>query len=160
MIKNYFKTAWRNLIKNKLHSVINITGLSVGMAVAVLIGLWINDELSFNKQFANYDRLGQVWQFVSFTSEKSSYNVVPVPLADELRSKYPEFKYVSASAEKTPILSFGEKKFAETGNYVEPVFTEMLSLKMLSGKRNALNDIHSILLSRTLAKNMFGNEEP
>jgi len=160
MLKNYFKTAWRNLVKNKMHSVINITGLSVGMAVAVLIGLWINDELSFNKKFANYERLGQLWQFVSFTSEKSAYGVVPIPLADELRSKYPEFKYVSASAEKKPVLSFGEKKFAETGNYVEPVFAEMLSLKMLAGNRNGLKDINSILLSGTLAKNIFGNEEP
>ena len=160
MLKNYFKTAWRNLVKNKMHSFINITGLSVGMAVAVLIGLWVNDELSFNKNFANYNRLGQLWQFVSFTSEKSAYGVVPIPLAGELRNKYPEFKYVSASAEKKPILSFGEKKFSEIGNYVEPVFAEMLSLKMLAGNRNGLKDMNSILLSGTLAKNVFGNEEP
>ncbi len=160
MIKNYFKTAWRNLIKNKMHAAINIAGLSVGMTVAVLIGLWINDELSYNKKFANYDRLGQLYQFVSFTSEKSTYGVVPIPLADEIRNKYPEFKYVSVSTEKTPILSVGEKKLAERGNYVEPVFTEMLSLKMLAGNRNGLADINSILLSSTLAKNFFGNEDP
>jgi len=160
MFKNFFKTAWRNLVKNKMHSFINIAGLSVGMAVAVLIGLWINDELSYNKNFANYDRLGKLWQFVSFTSEKSSYDVVPVPLADELRTKYPEFKSVSASAERKPILSVGEKKISETGNYVEPAFTEMLSLKMLSGNRNSLNDINAILLSRTLARNLFGDDNP
>jgi putative ABC transport system permease protein len=71
-----------------MYSFINIAGLSAGMTVAVLIGLWINDELSFNKNFANYDRLGQLWQFVSFTSEKSAYGVVPIPLADELKRKY------------------------------------------------------------------------
>ena len=160
MLKNFFKTAWRNLVKNKMHSFINIAGLSVGMAVTILIGLWINDELSFNKNFAHYDRIGQIWQFVSFTAEKSSYDVVPIPLADELRNKYPEFKYVSASAEKKPILSVGEKKFVEVGNYVEPVFAEMLSLKMLSGSRNALKDMNSVLLSNTLAKNLFGTENP
>jgi putative ABC transport system permease protein len=67
---------------------------------------------------------------------------------------------VSASAEKKPVLSFGEKKFSETGNYVEPVFAEMLSLKMLAGNRDGLKDINAILLSGTLAKNIFGNEEP
>ncbi len=143
-----------------MHSIINITGLSVGMAVAVLIGLWINDELSFNKNFKNYDRLGQVWQFVSFTAEKSAYDVSPVPMANELRSKYPEVEAVSVSAEKKPILSAGEKKFAETGNYVDPVFTDMLSLKMLAGNRSGLNVINAVLLSATLAKNLFGNENP
>ena len=155
MLKNYFKTAWRNFVKNKMHSFINIAGLSVGMAVAVLIGLWIHDELSFDKNFKNYDRLGQLWQYVSFTSEKSSYGVVPIPLADEIRSKYPEFEAVSACAEKKPILSAGEKKFSELGSYVQPVFPEMLSLKMLAGNRSGLKDINSILLSGTVAKNLF-----
>jgi len=160
MLKNYFKTAWRNLVKNKMHSFINIAGLSVGMAVAVLIGLWINDELSYNRNYKNYDRIGQLWQFVNFTGEKASYGVVPIPLANELRSKYPEFEAVSASAERKPVLSAGEKKFAESGNYVEPVFADMLSLKMIAGNRNGLKDINSILLSGELAKNLFGNQSP
>jgi len=60
MLKNYFKTAWRNLIKNKVYSFINIGGLAVGMAVAMLIGLWIYNELSINKHFKNYASLYQV----------------------------------------------------------------------------------------------------
>ena len=158
MLKNYFKTAWRNLVKNPMYSFINIAGLSVGMAVAILIGLWIHDELSFNKNFKNYNRLGQLWQFVNFTGEKSSYNVVPVPLAAELRSKYPEFKAVSVSAGRKLILAAGEKKFEELGSYVDPVFTDMFSLNMVSGQRNALKDMNSILLSATVAKNIFGSE--
>ena len=59
MLKNYFKIAWRNLFRNKISSFINIGGLTVGMAVAMLIGLWIYDELSFNKYHQNYDRIGQ-----------------------------------------------------------------------------------------------------
>ena len=62
MFKNYFKTAWRNLLKDKMHSFINIVGLSIGMAVAILIGLWMYDELSFNKDFENYNRIAQVYQ--------------------------------------------------------------------------------------------------
>ena len=91
MLKNYFKTAWRNLKKNKMYSFINIGGLAVGMAVAMLIGLWVWDELSFDKYHKNYDRIGQVWQFVKFDVEKASYNSVPIPLAEEFRTKYPDF---------------------------------------------------------------------
>ena len=95
MIRSYFIIAWRNLVKNKAHSFINIAGLSVGMAVAMIIGLWIYDELSFDKNFKNYDRIGKVWQFVKFDTEITSYDVAPIPLAEELRSKHPEFAAVS-----------------------------------------------------------------
>jgi hypothetical protein len=98
MFKNYFKTAWRNLVKNKLHSFINIAGLSIGMAVTLIIGLWVWNELSFDKYHKSYERIGQVWQFVRFTEEKSSYNSVPIPVAEELRSKYPA---VEAACETT-----------------------------------------------------------
>ena len=62
MIKNYFKTAWRNLVKNKGYSSINIGGLAVGMTVAMLIGLWIYDEVSFDKSFKNHKRIAQIMQ--------------------------------------------------------------------------------------------------
>ncbi|MBS1916711.1 MAG: ABC transporter permease [Bacteroidetes bacterium] len=158
MLKNYFKTAWRNLVNNKAHSFINITGLSVGMAVAMLIGLWIYDEVSFNKSFANYNRIGKLWQFVSFSSEKSSYNVMPIPLANELRTKYADFRYVSLSVDQRQIFASGEKKLSETGFYVQPDFTKMMQPKMIEGNRDALTDMHSILLSRSLAKSLYGSE--
>lgn len=69
MIKNYFKTAWRNLVKNKVHSFINIIGLSVGMAVAMMIGLWIWDEISFDRGNINYPQIAQLMQHNSINSE-------------------------------------------------------------------------------------------
>jgi putative ABC transport system permease protein len=160
MIRNFVKIAWRNLFGNKVNSFINIIGLSVGMAVAILLGLWIYDELSFNKSIANYSRIGQIWQFVQFTSEKSSYNDLPIPLAQELRAKYPGFKFVSLSVKDKLMLVSGEKQLAESGNYVEPDFTKMMSLKMVAGNRDGLNDINSILLSQSLAKSLFGVNNP
>lgn len=160
MIKNYFKIAFRNLGKNKGSSFINIGGLAVGMAVAILIGLWIYDELSFNKSLDNYKRIAQVWQFVNFTGEKASYTVMPIPLADELRSKYPDFKSVSLATDQTFIVASGEKIFSKQGKYVEPVFTEMMSLKMIAGNRTCLKDINSVILSGSFAKNLFGKENP
>jgi putative ABC transport system permease protein len=64
MLRNYFKTAFRSLVKDRSHSVINIAGLSIGMAVALLIGLWIYDELSYDRNFKNYDRIAEVVQNV------------------------------------------------------------------------------------------------
>lgn len=69
MFKNYFKTAIRNLVKSKGYSAINIGGLSVGMAVVMLIGLWIWDEFSWDKNFKNYDRIVQVMQHQTFNGQ-------------------------------------------------------------------------------------------
>lgn len=161
MISNYFKVAWRNLVKGKLYSFINITGLAAGMAVAMLIGLWVWDELSFNQYHKNYDRIAQVWQFVTFDVEKSSYNSLPVPLASELRDKYPDFKRVSVSSyNRTTVLSTGDQQFSKTGMYVEPDFTAMMTPTMLAGNRTGLQDVHSILLSASLAKTLFGAADP
>ena len=161
MIKNYFKITWRNLKKGKLYSFINIAGLSIGMAVTMIIGLWVSDELSFDKYHKNYEHLGQVWQFVTFDVEKASYNSLPIPLAEELRSKYPDFKSASVSTyNREVILGTADKKITKSGMYTEQYFPEMMTLKMLSGTRNGLKDMNSILLSASLAKILFGSEDP
>ncbi|MDF2189093.1 ABC transporter permease [Paraflavitalea sp. CAU 1676] len=161
MLRNYFKLAVRSLFKNKSSSLINISGLAAGMAVAILIGLWIFDELSFNRSFEHYDRLAKVWQFVRFgDGDKSSYDVMPAPLAPELRNQYPDFEAVSMSSHtQETVVAIGGEQFSKGGNYVEPSFPSMLSLRMLSGDRNGLRDINSILLSRSLAASLFGRGE-
>ena len=83
MFKNFFKTAWRNPGKSKMHFFIDIVGLSLGMAVAILIGLWTYDELSFNKNFQNYDRVAQVIQNVTNNGEVQTWKAIPYPLAEE-----------------------------------------------------------------------------
>ena len=79
MIRNYLKTAWRNMLKNKAHTFINIAGLSVGMAVAMLIGLWIYDELSTDKHFKNYSSIYQVMVHRSNEGKISTNWVTPFP---------------------------------------------------------------------------------
>src|SRR6202000_2385463 len=90
MIRNYLKIAWRNLIKNKVSSFINIGGLAVGMAVAMLIGLWIWDELSFNKYHQNYDRIAQVMQKEKFQGGTRVWDRLPYPLVNLLKTSYSE----------------------------------------------------------------------
>ncbi len=83
MIKNYFKTAWRNLVRNKGYSLINIGGLAIGMTVAMLIGLWIYDELSFDTYHKNYDHIAQVMQNGTSNGEINTAPSVPSVLAEE-----------------------------------------------------------------------------
>ncbi|SKB82249.1 ABC transporter permease [Dyadobacter psychrophilus] len=160
MIQNYFKIALRNILKHKGYAAINIGGLSVGMAVAMLIGLWVYDEVSFDKYHKNHDRIVQLFQFVTFEVEKSTYDVMPIPLAGELRTKYPDFKSVVMSKRLSQVLAAGDNKFAKTGSSVEPDFLEMMSVNMLAGTRNGLDDANAILLSESLAKALFGDADP
>jgi putative ABC transport system permease protein len=162
MFKNYFKTAWRNLGKSKMHSFINIAGLSIGMAVAILIGLWMYDELSFDKSFKNYSRIAQVIQNVTNNGEVQTWRGVPYPLADELRKNYgSDFKHiVMAVSWDDHMLSYNEKKLKQTGGYFEKNAPEMFSLKMVSGTWQGLNDPASVFLSESAAKAWFGNEDP
>lgn len=160
MFKSYFKMGWRNLLKNKGYSLINIGGLAVGMAVAILIGLWVVDELSFNRSFDNYARIAKVWQFVKFDVEKSSYDVVPIPLAEDLRENYPDFEAVTMSCGRNVILSTGDKSVMKLGNFVEPSFISIISLDIVSGSKTGLDEINSIMISSSLAKNLFGSSDP
>jgi putative ABC transport system permease protein len=161
MFKNYLIIAWRNLVKNKGYSAINIGGLAVGMAAAMLIGLWIYDEISYNKSFKNYRSLAQVMQHETFNNERGTTQSVPMPLIGELKDKYgSNFKHLAmASWQGDHILSFSDKKVTVEGNFMGAEIPEMLSLRMLKGNYDALKDPHSILLSATTAKAIFGEED-
>ena len=162
MIRNYFKTAWRNLVKSKGSSFINISGLSVGMAVALLIGLWIWDELRFDKYHQNYDRIAQVMQHQNFNGQIGTQTANPAEMGGEIRRLYSnDFKYVLQSSWNfNHALTYGDKIFLKPGSFFEPQVTEMLTLKMLSGTRKGLNDINSILLSSTVAQAIFDKKDP
>jgi len=161
MIRNYLKIAWRNLIKNKGQSFINISGLSVGMAVAILIGLWIYDELSFDKYFQNYSSIVQVMQHQTTNGDVGTQRDMPIPMGDKLRQSYSEdFKYVVLSRTEGHVLSYGDKKLNEQGNFMQAEAPDMLTLKMIRGSRAGLTDPSSILLSSSLAKAIFNTADP
>ena len=162
MIRNYFKVAWRNLVKSKGYSAINIGGLAVGMAVAILIGLWVYDELSFNKFHKNYDRIAQVMQHANFNGKWETQVANPALMGPELRAKFgSDFKYVvQASWTGGHLLSVDNKPFTKTGIFFEPDAPDMLTLKMLKGTRTGLKDPYSIMLSASAAEAIFGKEDP
>lgn len=163
MFKNYLKIAWRNLLKSKSTSTINIVGLSVGMSVAIMIGLWMHDELTFNKFHKNYDRLAQVMTQQTFNGHTGTGDAVSNPVAPELRSKFgSDFQDIaSASWNFTHLLTYGEKKFSKEGMWADPALPKMLSLSMVKGTHEAsLKDPHSILLASSVASALFGTDDP
>jgi putative ABC transport system permease protein len=161
MLKNYFKTALRNLAKSKMHSIINITGLSVGMAVAMLIGLWIYDEVSFDRNFDHYDRIAKVAQNVTNNGEVGTWQSVPLPLGEVLRKDYGNnFKKVVRSVQGGELFTLGHKKISETGGFFETGATELFSLRMVKGNRDGLGEVSTILLSQSMAKAFFGDADP
>lgn len=162
MIKNYIKVAWRNLVKNKISSIINIGGLAVGMAVVILIGLWIYDELSFDRNHKNYNRIAQVIQNVTNNGEVQTWWSVPYPLADVLRKSHgSDFRsVVMATGVGSNMLTLGDKKISVQGSFMEPGGPELFTLNMLKGSRDVLKDPSSILISQSTAKAFFGDSDP
>lgn len=162
MLRNYLKVAFRNLTKNAGYSAINIGGLAVGMAVAMMIGLWIYDELSYDKYHQNYDRLAQVMQKQTFNGRKGTQSAIPMPLEPELRAKYgTDFKHLAmATWQGDRILTYGETKITRLGNYMDVDMPRMLSLKMLKGNHDGLKELNSVLLSASTAKSLFGTADP
>ncbi|CAN5628903.1 ABC transporter permease [soil metagenome] len=163
MLKNYFKIAWRNIAKNKVYATINILGLAAGMAVVMLIALWIWDEVTFNEYHTNHKQLAQVkTNFFDNSGNVGTGDAVAMPLGEELRTKYKsDFKNVAMTSWNFGnILAVGEKKILAQGMWVEGNFPKMFSLQMIHGNINALNDPTSILINRSTAKALFGNEDP
>ncbi|GAB4046626.1 ABC transporter permease [Spirosoma litoris] len=162
MIRNYFKVAFRNLTKHKGYSAINIAGLATGMAVAVLIGLWVINEFAYNQNYANYNRIAKVMQNQTFDGKVDTWSSQAMQLAPELRNSYgAHFKYVvTADYPGNHLLTLGNQKITKSGNFMEPDITDMLALTMLKGTRAGLRDPYSILLSESVAKSLFGEADP
>ena len=162
MLKIYLKTALRGLRKSKGHSAINIAGLSIGMAVSLLIAIWIWDEVSFNRSIPHYDRIARVMQHTTVNGEKRTSDVVPFPLSDELRTHYgSNFTYVVMSTwAGGHIVTVGGKKVSQKGAYMEAEAPKMLSLDMLRGTRDGIREGSTVLLAASTAKAIFGDADP
>ena len=162
MLRNYAIVAWRNLVKNKVYSAINIVGLAVGMGVTLLIGLWVWDELSYNKNFDHYDRIVRVMENSTHGDRTATYNSVPIPLSGLLRTTYgSDFRRVTmGSWNFDHFLAYRDKQIKEPGMYVQPEFLPMFSIRLIKGSMASLNDPYSMLMSVSAAKALFGDEDP
>ena len=161
MFKNYFKIAVRNVLKNKTSSFINITGLAIGMAVALLIGLWVWDEISFDKNNKNYDRIAQVMQHQTVNGNVGTFSYTPLPIGKELQNSFSgDFKYVVMSSfRRDHILTYKEQNLSGEGIFMDVGAPDMLALNMLEGTRDGLKDPHAVLISSTMAKAIFKDKD-
>ncbi len=163
MLSNYLKTAWRSLLRYKGFSMINIGGLSVGMAVAMMIGLWIHYEFSFGEEHANKSQIFNVVTngIDSNTGDKFTTQSTPMPLGPELKRQIPEIKHAALTnrAHKDGLMA-GEVKLTKTGTDVSGEFFQIFQFPFLEGDRNtALADPNSIVLTESTAKALFGSED-
>ncbi|MEL6916126.1 MAG: FtsX-like permease family protein [Bacteroidota bacterium] len=162
MFKNYLKIAWRNLLKNKGYSIINIGGLALGMAVTLIIGLWIHDEITYNTYFKNKDTFAQVFQSQTFNGNVGTGPAIPLPLEPALRDGYSDnFKHIMMSSwTQDSYIKYGEKSISRPGNYMQPIAPDLLNLEIIKGERDGLREINSIMLSKSTVDALFGDQDP
>jgi putative ABC transport system permease protein len=161
MLKSYFKIGWRNILRHKVYSFINIGGLTIGMAVALLIGLWSNDELSIDSFHKNSDRLYTVYETILSDGRLDASFSTPGLLAQELKLSIPDVQYACSYWMKSQS-TFGvaDKVFKMDGASAGEDFFKIFSFTLLQGTlENALTDPNSIAISRKMAESFFGNAD-
>ena len=162
MIKNYLLIAWRSLRKNRVSSFINISGLATGMAVTILIGLWIWDEVSFDHYHDNYRHIAQVMESSTVNGNLRTSTAVALPMEAAMNKTYgADFKHVVMSSwNDGHILSLGDKHVAYPGVFIGSGAPDMLSLRMVAGSKDGLKGPSSMLLSESVATALFGSADP
>jgi putative ABC transport system permease protein len=160
MLRNYFKIALRNLWRSKGFSFINITGLAIGMASAILILLWIQNELSYDRFHTKKDVLYEVWNREAFDGKTQCWDNTPKILAPTLKKEYGDIADATRTDTRRFITAVGDKNMSSKTMVVDPSFLSMFSFPLLKGDpKTALNSIYSIVITEKMAKKMFGNEE-
>ena len=161
MFKTYFKITVRNLLKRKSFSFINIIGLTIGMAAAMLIMLWIENELNHDTQYPKISRIYKMYNRDKFNGEIWAWSSTPKIMAPTLKKDYPEVENVTRFSQSGNfLLTVGEKKLKPQFAFVDSSFLNMFDVPMLKGNYQALNNNYSIVITEKLAKNLFGNENP
>lgn len=160
MIRNYIRTAIRNLKKSVSFSILNILGLSIGIACAGLIFLWVKDELTFNDYFSNKENLYKILNRQTYDGKTFVFNSTPGPLSDAIKEEVPGIKNTARASWKiTKPFTKGDNSINSEGMFVDPSFLQMFHLQFVEGSpTTALSDLKSVVLTQKMAKNLFGNE--
>jgi putative ABC transport system permease protein len=159
MFKTYFKLAYRNIIRDKVYSIINITGLAIGLASSILILLWVQNELSYDKFHKNANQIYRVTS--EFGDSKSAANSAGMPFG--LMAEMPVVKNAVRLGQSLDVLlETGNKKFEEKRVfYADASFMDVFSYPLIKGDRaTALKQVDAILITQEMATKYFGNENP
>jgi putative ABC transport system permease protein len=162
MLRNYFRTALRNILRNKLFSTLNVLGLALGMGSTLLIFLWVKDEWMVDRFHARIDRLYRVMENQRYTDGRIyTFAATPGPMAPFIKEKYPEIEMATRLTwQVSNLFQREEKAFYQEGRYADPDFLKMFSFPLKYGDpATALNDKHNIVISRAMAMRFFDTEE-
>lgn len=159
MLKNHIKIAWRTLQKNKAYASINILGLALGISIALIIGMWINSELRFDRFYSKADRLSQVYTLDTFEGQAHTWGATPSVLGPVLQQDHPEIEAVVRTGDVHQILHVDNERFRAAGVASDPAFFDLFDFKVLAGNSaKALAEPNSIVLTASLAQKLFGTE--
>jgi ABC-type antimicrobial peptide transport system permease subunit len=163
MFKNYFKTAIRNLIKGRGYSVINIIGLAAGIAVCILILLWVQDEINYDRYHNNLKSIYRVCISYDFHGQNRNHWRTPPPLAEALKNEYPEIisaaRYTTNRGELT--VKYEDKIFREMIGFGDPELFNMLTIPFITGDPvSSFNHPYSAVISESMAHKYFGDQNP
>ena len=160
MLKNYLKITFRNLVRHKGFSAINISGLAVGMASAILIFLWMFNEISYDRFHDNKNYLYQAWNRGVFDGKLQCWNSTPRILGPTLKHEYPEVANSCRQYVRWYVTTVGDKKVSSKALITDPSFLSMFSFPLVEGNVNTvLNNVYSIVITEKMAKKMFGTED-
>lgn len=162
MFKNYFRHGWRNLLKNKLSTLINMGGLSIGLATGIIVMLWMHDEFSFD---AFHKNLPDIYLLMSNQKREGTFytgDATPGPLAEKIKNGLPEVKYTARTAYGgEQLLSTGNKTMYQSGLYTEPDFFNIFTFPAIAGDpAAALKEPGNIILTESAAARLFGKDDP
>lgn len=161
MIKNFFKIAWRNILRSKGFSFLNIAGLAIGIAAASLITIWLLNEVNHDRHYENGDRIYSVYNSDKNDGKIYCWNTTPKVMAKAIQQDYPEVEsVVRMDWQQTLLFTIGEKKLKAKGNFVDSGFLSMFTLPLLKGNAaTALNNNYSIVITESLAKKLFDSDD-
>ncbi|MFT4024390.1 MAG: ABC transporter permease [Flavihumibacter sp.] len=158
MFKKYMITAWRNLVRNRSFSIINISGLAIGMAAAMLIMLWIQNELTFDRIYTHTDRLYQAFSREAGKGKASAWSGTPDPLASALKAHYADIEEAVRVFESESLVTVNEKHIKSTGVFADPGFISMFDFPVVKGS-SVLQEMNHIVLTEGLALKLFGTTD-
>ncbi len=161
MLKNYLKIALRNIKRHKGYSLINIVGLAIGMACCILILLWVQDELSFDRFHENADDIYRVLQDINFTDHSTTWTITQGPLGPSLKEDFPEIIDATRITDRGFRLTYDDKSYDERVGMADGSILKMFTFPLVKGDPvTALSDPLSIVLTEVMAAKYFGDEDP
>ncbi|EDP71726.1 putative transporter permease protein [Flavobacteriales bacterium ALC-1] len=159
MFKNYFKIAWRSLVKNKVYSFINLSGLTIGMTCFILIAFYIQFELSFDKHIENSDRIYRIVQQQKGNDYRGTdyFALAPLPLSTSIKQDFPEVESITNLDVWNTLLINDNVSFSERGLFTTMSFFDIFYTPILEGVgKEALRESNTILLTKSLSEKIFG----